>query len=157
MSGLVTRERVEQLRGFGHRKREHQPVWLGGRERCLGCRGGGASIPQREVRDTSEQMRFNQRERGAGRGRDLRNVSKYVQGAGGVSLRHADHCARVVNRNPSDSGSAENPVSVSRASSGIPSRACVAREPSDDRRRESVHAVSCDCDRAPAANASSAA
>ena len=44
MGGFVTRERVEELRGFGHRKREDQPVWLGGRERCLGFGGGGVSI-----------------------------------------------------------------------------------------------------------------
>ena len=97
MSRFVTRERVEQLRGFGHRKREDQPVRLGGCERCLGCGSGGVSIPQVQVRDAGEQMRFNERERGAGRGRDVRNVSKYVQRTGGVSLRHADHCARVVN------------------------------------------------------------
>ena len=46
MSRFVTRERVEQLRGVGHRKREDQPVWLGGRERRLGCGSGGVSIAQ---------------------------------------------------------------------------------------------------------------
>ena len=46
MSRFVTRERVEQLRGSGHRKREDQPVWLGGRERRLGRGGGGVSIAQ---------------------------------------------------------------------------------------------------------------
>ena len=97
VSRFVTRERVEQLRGFGHREREHQPVRLGGRERCLGRGGGGVSIPQVQVRDASEQMRFNERERGADRGRDVQNVSEYIQRRGGVSLRHADHCTRVVN------------------------------------------------------------
>ena len=97
MSRFVTRERVEQFRGFGHRKWEHQPVWLGGRERCLGCRGGGVSIPQGQVRDAGEQMRFNECERGDDRGRVVQNISKCIQRPSGVSLRHADHCARVVN------------------------------------------------------------
>ena len=97
MGRFVTRQRIEQLRGLGHSERENQPVRLGGRKRCLGCRGGGASIPQAQVRDTSEQIRFDERERRPGRGRDVRNVSKYVQRTAGVSLRHADHRARVVN------------------------------------------------------------
>ena len=63
MSRFVTRERVEQLRGVDHREREDQPVWLGGRERRLGCGSGGVSIPQGEVRDAGEQMRFDERER----------------------------------------------------------------------------------------------
>ena len=96
VSRFVTGERVEQFRGSGHRKREHQPVRLGGRERRLGRGSSGVSIPQGQMRDAGEQMRFNERERGAGRGRDVRNVSKYVQRTGGVSLRDADHCARVV-------------------------------------------------------------
>ena len=33
MSRFVPRERVEQFSGFGHCKREDQPVRLGGRER----------------------------------------------------------------------------------------------------------------------------
>ena len=69
VSRFVTRERVEQLRGVGQCEREDQPVRLGGRERCLGCGGGGVSIPKGEVRDAGEQMRFDERERGADRGR----------------------------------------------------------------------------------------
>ena len=98
VSRFVTRQRVEQLRGVGHRKREDQPVWLGGRERCLGRGSGGLSIPQVQVRDAGEQMRFNERERRepAGGG-DVRNVSEYIQRPDWVSFRQADHCTRVVN------------------------------------------------------------
>jgi hypothetical protein len=63
VSRLVTRERVEQFPGPGHCKREDQPVWLGGRERRLGRGSGGVSIAQVQVRDASEQMRLNERER----------------------------------------------------------------------------------------------
>ena len=97
MSRFVTRDCLEKFRGVGHCERKDQPISLGGRERLLGRRAGGVSISELQVRDAGEQMRFNERERGAGRGRDVRNVSKYVQRTGGVSLRHADHCARVVN------------------------------------------------------------
>jgi hypothetical protein len=45
MSRFVTRERVEQLCGFGQCKREDQTVWLGGGERCLGGGSGGFAIP----------------------------------------------------------------------------------------------------------------
>ena len=46
MSRFVTRERVEELCGVVHCKREDQSVWLGGGERCLGCGSGSVSIPQ---------------------------------------------------------------------------------------------------------------
>ena len=98
MSRFVTWERVEQLRGFGHGKREHQPVRLGGRERCLGRGSGGVAIAHVKVRDTSEQVRFNECERGADRGCHVPSISECIQGAGGVPLRQADHCTRVVNR-----------------------------------------------------------
>src|SRR5207245_7900449 len=64
VSRFMTRERVEQLPAPEHCKREDQPVWLGGRERRLGRGGGGVSIAQVQVRDASEQMRLNERERG---------------------------------------------------------------------------------------------
>ena len=97
MSGLVTWERLEQLSGIGHYKREEQPVWLGGRQCGLHGGRGGVTIPHLQVRDASEQMRFNERERRAGHGRSVQDISKYVQRTGGVSLRHGDNCARVVN------------------------------------------------------------
>ena len=100
MSRFVTRERVEQLRGVGHCEREDQPVWLGGRERCLGCGSGGVSISQVQVRDAGEQMRFDERERGDDPGRAVPNLSEYVQRRSGVPLRHADHRTRVVNGDP---------------------------------------------------------
>jgi hypothetical protein len=53
--------------------------------------------PKVQVGDAGEQMRFNERERGAGWRLDVRNAAKYVQGTSGVSLRDADHCARVGN------------------------------------------------------------
>jgi hypothetical protein len=43
---LVVTEHAEQLRGFGHGKREDQPIGLGGRESCLGSRCRGVSIAQ---------------------------------------------------------------------------------------------------------------
>jgi len=46
MGRLVVPEHVEQLGGFGHGKREDQPVGLGGREGCLGSRCRGVSIAQ---------------------------------------------------------------------------------------------------------------
>src|SRR5258705_9628892 len=97
MSGLMTREGVEQLRGFGQREREDQPVWLSGRERLLGGRGGGVSIVQGEVRDAREQMRLDEREGRAGRGRVSPNFPDSVQRGGGISLRHADHRTRAAN------------------------------------------------------------
>ena len=60
MGRFVTRQRVEQLRGSGHGKREDQPVRLGGRQRCLGRGRGGVTIPQVQVRDASEQMRLDE-------------------------------------------------------------------------------------------------
>ena len=63
MSSFVTRERVEQVPGFGQREWENQPVWLGDRKRRLGRGGSGLVIPQIQVRDASKQMRFNERER----------------------------------------------------------------------------------------------
>ncbi len=47
---LVVTEFAEQLRGFGHGKREDQPVGLSGREGCLGGRCRGVSIAQAQVR-----------------------------------------------------------------------------------------------------------
>ena len=88
MSGFVTRERVEQLRGFGRCKREDQPVWLGGRERCLGRGGGGVSIPKAQVRDAGEQMRFHECERGADQRACSPNISEHIQRRRGVPLRH---------------------------------------------------------------------
>ena len=96
MSGLVTREGVEELRGFGQREREDQTVRLSGRERLLGRGSGGVSIVQGQVRDAREQMRFDEREGRAGRGRVGPNFPDRVQRGGGISLRHADHRTRVV-------------------------------------------------------------
>ena len=140
VSRLVPRERVEQLRRLGHREREDQPVRLGGRERCLGRDSGGVPIPQAQVRDAGEQMRFNERERGAGRGRGVRNVPKYVQRTGRVSVGNADHCARVVDE------AETHPTGFGRESDQRFARlirhlepSLRGREPSDDRRRERVH------------------
>ena len=107
MSRLVTRERVEQLRGLGQGEREDQPVRLGGRERCLGRGSGGVSIPQGEVRDAGEQMRFDERERGAGRGVMSRTSPSASNAAAGSpsamqitarALSMATHLARVRRR-----------------------------------------------------------
>ena len=146
MSRFVTRERVEQLRGSGHCKREHQPVRLGGRERCLGRGGGGVSIPQVQVRDAGEQMRFNERERGDDRGRDVQDASECIQRCGRVPLRQADHCARVVNGThlPVVDGTdlpGLGGESGERCARLIwhPKASLRGREPSGDPRRESVH------------------
>ena len=90
------------------------------------------------MRDTSEQMRLNERERGAGRGRDVRNVSKYVQRTGGVSLRHADHCTRVAKETHPTEFGGESGQRLARLVRH-PEPSLRGGEPSDDRGRESVH------------------
>src|SRR4051812_39464703 len=95
MSRFVTRERVEELGGFGQGEREDQPGWLGGRKRFLGLGGGGVSIPQGEVRDAGKQMRFDEGERGAEAWRVVQDISERIQRGGRISLSHADRCTRV--------------------------------------------------------------
>src|SRR3954453_2287680 len=97
MSRFVTRERVEELGGFGQGEREDQPVWLGGRKRFLGLGSGGVSIPQGEVREAGAHMRFDERERGAEARRVGQNLSERIQRDGGIPLGHADRRTRVAN------------------------------------------------------------
>ena len=142
----MTWEGVQKRRGSGRSKREHQPVWLGGRERCLGCGSGGVSIPQAQVRDTGEQMRLDERERWDDGGRDVQNLSEDIQRRRGVPLGQGDHCTSVVN-------GAHLPVVDGPDLPGLggefgercarlishPQTSLRGREPARDPRRESVH------------------
>src|SRR5207302_4743780 len=98
MSRFVTRERVEQLRGPVHGKREDQPIWLGGSERGLGGGGGGAPMTQSQVREASEHVCFDEcvRRKTEWRHHTV-NVSEDSQRRGGVALGQADCCLREVN------------------------------------------------------------
>ena len=96
MSRFVTREGVEQLRHFDHGKRKGQPIWLGSRERGFGCGRGRPPIPQGQVGETSEQMRFDECERRK-ISRRFPDISEYIQRRRMVALGYADHCTCDVN------------------------------------------------------------
>ena len=90
MSRFVTREGVEHLRHFHHGKREDQPIWLGCRQRGFGCGRGGRPIPQGQVGNSREQMRFDECERRKIAGR-LPDISEHSQRRRRVSLCDANH------------------------------------------------------------------
>ena len=95
---LVTWEDVEELAGVAHSKREDQPIWFSSSERGLGCGRGGVPIAQSQVREASEQMRFDECvRREAGRRHHALNVSEDSQRRGRVSLCQADRCSGEVN------------------------------------------------------------
>ena len=97
MSRFVTRDRVEQVRRSVIANGKISRSGSAAASAASAAAAAALRSPRSRCAIPSEQMRFNERERGAGRGRDVRNVSKYVQRTGGISLRDADHCARVVN------------------------------------------------------------
>src|SRR5205807_2228672 len=95
-------------------------------------------------------MRFNERERGeVDRGRHVPKISEDIQRRGGVTLRQADDCTRVVNgveryelvRHGSAFPFAFCGESIERCARLIwhPKASLSGREPSGNRQYESVH------------------
>ncbi|MGB0092337.1 MAG: hypothetical protein WBP81_07370 [Solirubrobacteraceae bacterium] len=90
------------------------------------------------MRDASEQMRFNECERGDDRGRRVPNVSEFIQRRIGVPLRQADHRTSVVNGTHLRGLGGESGECCARLI-WHPKRACLAASHPGDPRRESVH------------------
>ena len=100
-------------------------------------------------------MRLDKRERGAAR-TATSSTSRSASNAAAGSPSAMQITARALSTEPIRSGSAENPESVARASSGMPRRACVAASHPVIRGARACTPVRSDCACAEAANASSA-
>ncbi len=139
MTCVVTRQCLEQRRGFGHGKGEDQPVRLSGREGSLSGGSGGALFSQRAMRRAREQMGLHDGEGRPDARWALSNVAQDIQGRGGVPVHHADHGTCVVDGadwlGAGQEAGERRPRLV-----GHPQTRLCGCEPSRDPRRESVRA-----------------